>query len=54
MNFIEYHIALTMLTLHLIVTLITNLHSDTTPPTSIMSITTNQFPEKFARQCEVI
>lgn len=53
-NFIEYHVALTMRTLLWIVTLITNLHSDTIPPTSIMSITTNQFPEKFARQCEVI
>ena len=29
MNFIEYHVALTMLTLLLIVTLITNFHSDT-------------------------
>ena len=54
MNFIEYHVALTMLTLLLIVTLITNLHSDTIPPTSIKSSTTHQCPEKFARQCKAI
>ena len=53
-NFIEYHVALTMLTLLWIVTLITNLHSDTIPPTSIKSSTTNQCPEKFARQCKAI
>ena len=54
MNFIEYHVALTMLTLLLIVTLITNLHSDTILPTSIKSSTTHQCPEKFARQCKAI
>ena len=51
---LEYHVALTMLTLLLIVTLITNLHSDTILPTSIKSSTTHQCPEKFARQCKAI